>query len=168
MSRHQAFRNVQSTVSEHLYDDDDYYSDEAEQELSAEDKAAMEQGTADVKAALGVEASKVTAEQIQEALWHYYYDIDKTVTYLLTKFIAPPPPKAAKSAQKTQSGKHTISCSAFGTSCPVSRFGSGASTHSIFPCLGTLGYTDSGRPLLVDHVVLPIMRNRGNKEVAAR
>jgi HBS1-like protein len=109
MSRHQAFRNVQSTVSEHLYDDDDYYSDEAEEELSAEDKALMEQGTADVRAALGVEASKVTTAQIQEALWHYFYDVDKSVTYLLTKFIAPPPPKAAKSAQKgTSSGKHTF------------------------------------------------------------
>ncbi|KAJ9151002.1 HBS1-like protein [Coniochaeta hoffmannii] len=109
MSRHQAFRNVQSTVSEHLYGDEDYYSDEAEEELSAEDKAAMEQGTADVRAALGVEASKVTTEQIQEALWHYYYDVDKSVTYLLTKFIAPPPPKAAKSAQKPHSGASAYS-----------------------------------------------------------
>lgn len=131
MSRHQAFRDVQSTVSEHLYDDDDYYSDEAEEELSAEDKALMEQGTADVKAALGVEASKVTTEQIQEALWHYYYDVDKSMTYLLTKFIAPPPPKAAKSAQKgNPTGKHTFSYSATVTPYSVSRSGPGDSAHS--------------------------------------
>ena len=90
----------------------------------------MEQGTADVRAALGVEASKVTTEQIQEALWHYYYDVDKSVTYLLTKFIAPPPPKAAKSAQKPHSGKHTFSFFAMATSRPVSRSGPGASAYS--------------------------------------
>lgn len=129
MSRHQAFRNVQSTVSEHLYDDDDYYSDEAE-ELGEEDKALLEQGTADVRAALGVEADKVTTEQIQEALWHYYYDVDKSVTYLLTKFIAPPPPKTAKSAQKPQPGKHIFPCSAIVASRPVSRFGLGECAHS--------------------------------------
>jgi elongation factor 1 alpha-like protein len=107
MSRHQAFRNVQSTVREHLYDDDNC-SDE-EDELSPEDKASLEQGTADVRAALGVEADKVTTTQIQDALWHYYYDVDKSVTYLLTKFIAPPPPKSTKSAPKGKpSGKHVL------------------------------------------------------------
>lgn len=131
MSRHQAFRNVQSTVSEHLYDDDDYYSDEGEEELSAEDKALMEQGTADVRAALGVEASKVTTAQIQEALWHYYYDVDKSVTYLLTKFIAPPPPKAAKSAQKgNQAGKHTFSLLRRSYASSSTRSGPGESAHS--------------------------------------
>jgi elongation factor 1 alpha-like protein len=81
-----------------LYDDDDLYDgDEYEEgqddELSSEDKAAMETGTADVKKALGADASKVTTKQIQEALWHYYYDVDKSVAYLSKTFIAPPPPK---------------------------------------------------------------------------
>lgn len=132
MSRHQAYRNVQSTVSEHLYDNDDYYSDEGEEELSAEDKALMEQGTTDVRAALGVEASKVTTAQIQEALWHYYYDVDKSVTYLLTKFIAPPPPKAAKSKQKGDPiGKHAFSFLLRRSYAPSStRSGPGESTRS--------------------------------------
>lgn len=108
MSRHQEFRSVQSTLDEHYYDDDDY--EEEEEELSAEDQAAMRQGVADVKAALGVEASKVTTKQIEEALYYYYYDVEKTVHYLLTKFIAPAPPKAAKTTQKAKPpGKH-ISC----------------------------------------------------------
>ncbi|KAB5583115.1 hypothetical protein GE09DRAFT_1077654 [Coniochaeta sp. 2T2.1] len=128
MSRHQAFRNVQSTVSEHLYDDDDDYSDDAEEELSAEDKALMEQGTIDVRTALGVEADKVTTAQIQEALWHYYFDVDKSVTYLLTKFIAPPPPKAAKKA--AHPGKHNFPYSAMVMSGPVLRFSPGESAHS--------------------------------------
>lgn len=100
MSRHQEFRSVQSTLDEHYYDDDDY--EEEEEELSAEDQAAMRQGVADVKAALGVEASKVTTKQIEEALYYYYYDVEKTVHYLLTKFIAPAPPKAAKTTQKAK------------------------------------------------------------------
>lgn len=48
--------------------------------------------------ALGPQASKVTTAQIQEALWHYFYDVDKSVAYLVTKHIASPAPKAAKSA----------------------------------------------------------------------
>lgn len=110
MSRHQAFRSVQSTLDEHYYEDDDY--DEGEEELSAEDQAALRQGTEEVRAALGIEASKVTTQQIEEALYHYYYDVDKTVTYLLTKYIAPPAPKAAKATQKIKApGKHLSSMS---------------------------------------------------------
>ncbi|KAG6158815.1 hypothetical protein E4U37_005091 [Claviceps purpurea] len=91
-----------------LYDEDDLYDgdeyeDEAEEGLSAEDKAAMEKGTADVKKSLGASASKVTVEQIQEALWHYFYDVDKSVAYLSKKFIAPPPPTAT--SKKAPEGK---------------------------------------------------------------
>lgn len=83
-----------------VYDDDDLYDGEAyegeqEEELSPEDKAAMEKGTADVQKSLGANASKVTVKQIQEALWHYYYDVEKSVAYLSKTFIAPPPPKPA-------------------------------------------------------------------------
>ena len=112
MSRHQDFRNVQGTLDEHYFDDDDGYS-EGEQELSPEDKALMQQGTEEVRAALGIEAPKVTTEQIQEALWHYYYDVDKSVTYLISRFIAPPPSKASKAPKAHREnkipGKHTIS-----------------------------------------------------------
>ena len=60
----------------------------------------MAAGTAEIRAALGDQASKVTTQQIQEALWHYYYDADKSITYLMNKFIAPTP-KAAKKKQKS-------------------------------------------------------------------
>ncbi|KAG6096007.1 hypothetical protein E4U31_005622 [Claviceps sp. LM219 group G6] len=91
-----------------LYDEDDLYDgdeyeDEAEEGLSAEDKAAMEKGTADVKKSLGASASKVTVQQIQEALWHYFYDVDKSVAYLSKKFIAPPPPTVT--SKKAPEGK---------------------------------------------------------------
>ncbi|KAK6957074.1 hypothetical protein Daesc_002359 [Daldinia eschscholtzii] len=87
MSRHQAYRNY-----DYENDLDEYEADEfgdEEEELSPEDQAQMNAGTAQVRAALGVESSKVTTQQIQDALWHYYYDVDKSVTYLMTKYVAP-------------------------------------------------------------------------------
>jgi len=166
MSRHQAFRNVQSTVSEHLYDDDDYYSDEGEEELSPEDKALMEQATIDVRTALGVEAEKVTTAQIQESLWHYYFDVDKTITYLLTKFIAPPPPKAAKKA--AQPGKHNFPSSAMLVSGPVLRFSPGESAHSN-PQYGHSWVRGQRSGLaLVDLVAATICGTAEWNEVAAR
>ncbi|KAG6013138.1 hypothetical protein E4U43_007473 [Claviceps pusilla] len=92
-----------------LYDEDDFfdgddYEEEAEEGLSAEDKAAMDKGTADVKKSLGANASKVSIQQIQEALWHYYYDVDKSVAYLRKTFIAPPPSTTAAS-KKVPEGK---------------------------------------------------------------
>ena len=44
----------------------------------------MQQGTVRVKAALGPSISVSDAE-IQEALWHYYYDVGESVTYLKSK-----------------------------------------------------------------------------------
>jgi elongation factor 1 alpha-like protein len=53
-----------------------------EDELSPEDKEQMRKGTENVRAALGDAADFVTDDAIQEALWHYYYDVAKSVTYL--------------------------------------------------------------------------------------
>ena len=73
-------------------EDGDYGEGEG---LSAEDEAAMTQGTAEVRKALGKDSTKVTLKQIQDALWHYYYDVEKSVAYLNKTFIAPPPAKPA-------------------------------------------------------------------------
>ncbi|RYP12189.1 hypothetical protein DL767_011394 [Monosporascus sp. MG133] len=102
MSRHQAYRNYDYENDLDEYDGEEY-EEEEEDELSPEDRAQMAAGTAEIRAALGDESSKVTTQQIQEALWHYYYDVDKSITYLMSKFIAPAP-KAAKSATKKQKG----------------------------------------------------------------
>ncbi|KAI1018305.1 hypothetical protein LB505_001412 [Fusarium chuoi] len=98
MSRHRIVHtfNANDIVSE--FDGDDY-EDEVEDELSPEDRQAMEEGTAEVRRALGTEANKVTKAQIEEALWHYYYDIDKSVTYLMKTFIAPAPKPAKKAPE---------------------------------------------------------------------
>ncbi|KAJ2990424.1 hypothetical protein NUW58_g2957 [Xylaria curta] len=123
MSRHQAYRNY-----DYENDLDEYegagYSDD-EDELSPEDRgttdpeqhplsispfavpnvrsvAQMTAGTAQVRTALGSDSSKVTTQQIEEALWHYYYDVDKSVAYLASKYISPKPAKPP--AQKNKSG----------------------------------------------------------------
>ncbi|KAH0269103.1 hypothetical protein KCU71_g19229, partial [Aureobasidium melanogenum] len=57
-------------------------ADTQEDELSTEDKEQMRIGTENVRAALGDVSDFVTDEAIQEALWHYYYDVAKSVTYL--------------------------------------------------------------------------------------
>lgn len=75
------------------YDEDelDEYSDAGgyeveagEDELSPEDKEQMRVGTVKVREALG-DAFPVSDQAIQEALWHYFYDIDKSVSYLKSR-----------------------------------------------------------------------------------
>ncbi|KAK2594053.1 hypothetical protein QQS21_008238 [Conoideocrella luteorostrata] len=90
-----------------LYDDDDFYDgedygDEQGDDLSPEDKAAMEKGTEDVKISLGANAGKVTIKQIQDALWHYFYDVDKSVAYLNKTVIAPPPKATPKKTPESK------------------------------------------------------------------
>ncbi|XDG05835.1 hypothetical protein ABKA04_005450 [Annulohypoxylon sp. FPYF3050] len=103
MSRHQAYRNYDYENDLDEYEGD-VYSDE-EEELTPEDRAQMDAGTAQVRAALGTESSKVTTQQIQEALWHYYYDVDKSIVYLTTKFIA----SSTKDKKADTAGKGRIS-----------------------------------------------------------
>jgi len=65
-----------------VYDDDEIYGEEeAGDGMTDEDREQMRIGTAKVKEALGSSFS-VTDAQIQEALWHYYYDVGKSATYL--------------------------------------------------------------------------------------
>ena len=103
---HTYFSMAHRRVKEIDYDEDeydDYYSGEdeygyegadtgaaapaasQEDELSPEDKEQMRIGTENVRAALGDASDFVTDDAIQEALWHYYYDVAKSVTYLKSK-----------------------------------------------------------------------------------
>lgn len=97
---------------------DDYYSGEEEygyegaepaavaanneDELSAEDKEQMRTGTESVRDALGDAFADVTDAAIQEALWHYYYDVGKSVTYLKS-MLSPKPSMPASSCLLDQS-----------------------------------------------------------------
>ena len=72
--------------------DDDYDSYEedycgAGDSLTPEDKEQLRIGTTAVRKALDSN-NAVTDEEIQDSLWHYYYDIDKTVTYLKSELLS--------------------------------------------------------------------------------
>lgn len=45
-------------------------------------KEQLHKGKTEVRSILGGEAIVVTDAEIEESLWHYYYDVDKTVNYL--------------------------------------------------------------------------------------
>jgi elongation factor 1 alpha-like protein len=79
MSKHRV-KNV--SLDDDLYDDvdDDEGEDNETETLTAEDKEQLRLGTLKVREALpGISLS---VGEIQEALWHYYYDVGKSVAYL--------------------------------------------------------------------------------------
>ena len=82
-------RRVKSlAANDDVYDEDDFYDNgedvggEGGDGVTDEDREQMRIGTAKVQASLGPFFSSVSAKDIEEALWHYYYDVDKSVTYL--------------------------------------------------------------------------------------
>ncbi|KAF2494519.1 elongation factor 1 alpha [Lophium mytilinum] len=97
------------------YDDDDVYSDDDLDEgdgdgMTDEDKEQLRLGTINVKSALGPSLS-IPDTEIQEALWHYYFDVAKAVSYLKNKLA--PKPVAQTKKQK-----------------PISRFDQAAASTS--------------------------------------
>ncbi|KAI1263218.1 HBS1 N-terminus-domain-containing protein [Xylariaceae sp. FL1019] len=94
MSRHQAYRNYDYENDLDEYEGENL--DDEEDELSPEDRAQMTAGTSQVRAQLGAQSSKISTQQIEEALWHYYYDVEKSVAYLITKYVAAKPAKPQK------------------------------------------------------------------------
>ncbi|KAH8666764.1 P-loop containing nucleoside triphosphate hydrolase protein [Xylariales sp. PMI_506] len=104
MSRHQAYRNYDFENDLDEYDGGGDLEEEGDEGLSAEDQEQMRLGTAEIRNILGSQASKITTAQMQEALWHYYYDVDKSVAYLVSKFIDPPAPKPVKAAPAKNKG----------------------------------------------------------------
>lgn len=62
-------------------DDEDTFDEPEGQGPSAEDKEQLRLGTIEVRAQLGSNVD-VLDQEIQEALWYYYYDVGKTVTYI--------------------------------------------------------------------------------------
>ncbi|KAL0261418.1 hypothetical protein SLS55_002848 [Diplodia seriata] len=76
-------------VKDIAYDDEDVYGeedyDEGEEGLPA--YYIQNLGTIKVREELGPDFSSVSNKQIEEALWNYYYDIAKSVTYLKSELL---------------------------------------------------------------------------------
>jgi elongation factor 1 alpha-like protein len=72
MSRHRFVKALD------LDDELDVYDGE-EEEYDPDTERNLREGTVKVKAVTGDE---FTDEEIRDSLWHYYYDVEKTVNYL--------------------------------------------------------------------------------------
>ncbi|KAK2858477.1 hypothetical protein FQN49_004695 [Arthroderma sp. PD_2] len=99
MSRHRV-KNIS-------YDDDDFDDEvDDENELSPEDREQMKLRTVEVQQLLQTQIPPIEAKEddIWEALWHYYYDVDKSVDYLTKKY-RPQEKKEAKTKQPTATKK---------------------------------------------------------------
>ncbi|KAL8357727.1 hypothetical protein RB598_002496 [Gaeumannomyces tritici] len=90
MSRHRAYQNYDYNNDLDEYEGDEYGLGT----LNPEDQETMNQATVALYNVLGAEASRVPKDQAHEALWHYYFDVDKAAAYLVSKFVAPKPVKA--------------------------------------------------------------------------
>jgi len=88
MSRHKLVKNLDLDDEMDDYDGGEEYADDGAEELSEEDQENMRVGTIAVRAELPATATHITDKQIQEALWHYYYDIEKSVGYLMSTYVA--------------------------------------------------------------------------------
>ncbi|KAH7346232.1 hypothetical protein BKA65DRAFT_455628 [Rhexocercosporidium sp. MPI-PUGE-AT-0058] len=101
MSRHKLVKNLDLDDEMDDYDGVEEYADDgAAEELSEEDQENMRVGTIAVRAELPPTATHITDKQIQEALWHYYYDIEKSVGYLVNTYVA----KKEKKEKKVKGG----------------------------------------------------------------
>ncbi|RMJ28544.1 Elongation factor [Aspergillus sp. HF37] len=94
------------------YNDDDLASDDGYDSADPEEQEYVEQCTAEVLGQLRTGEPAVTAarDEVQEALWHYYNDVDKAVGYLRNKKTkevkkkqAPAPQSAATAKSKGSS-----------------------------------------------------------------
>lgn len=93
MSRHKLVKGLD--LDEELDDFDGGAESDYGEEVDAEDKEQLRLGTAKVREVLGPEVS-TTDMEIEDSLWHYYYDVDKTVNYLLGQRTNPQTPKKTK------------------------------------------------------------------------
>ncbi|KAH6629286.1 elongation factor 1-alpha [Boeremia exigua] len=112
----QRTRNVDYDDDE-LYDD--YYEEEEADVMSADDKEQMRTSTLSAREALGAAGSSISDAQIQEALWHYYFDVGKSVSYLKNKFSTPEPKKEALPKKEKATSRFDQAASAAIEKAPV-------------------------------------------------
>lgn len=92
MSRH---RNVRNLDIDDVLDEADPYEDESEP-ITDEQREQLATGVARVQSVLdGVEIPRA---EIEETLWYYYFDVEKSIEYLLSQHskAKTPTPKKGK------------------------------------------------------------------------
>ncbi|KAJ4983666.1 elongation factor Tu GTP binding domain-containing protein [Stagonosporopsis vannaccii] len=129
-----------------LYEDD-YYEEEEAEPMSADDKEQMQIGTVSAREALGSAGSHISDAQIQEALWHYYYDVGKSVSYLKNKYAAPAPKKEAHPKKEKPTSRFDQAATAAVEKAPVPAGKHPQSQYS---------YTPSAYPLAPNFPLPPV------------
>jgi len=125
MSRHKLVKNLDLDDELDDFDGDDFEEAEAEgmsplphlptihlpdltppSEFSEEDKQLLQAGSVAVRAELPPDiTSQISDKQITDALWHYYYDVEKSVSYL----VGTVKKESVKKEPKVQGAFHLIS-----------------------------------------------------------
>ncbi|KAK3175119.1 hypothetical protein OEA41_002365 [Lepraria neglecta] len=104
MSRHKLVKALD--LDEELDDFDGGTEPGYDDEVSADDKEQLRLGTIKVRDILGEDAG-IPDKEIEDSLWHYYYDIDKTVNYLLSQKTNSQPKKSKKKKAGDREAKAT-------------------------------------------------------------
>ena len=82
MSRHKLVKALDLDEELDDYDGADY-DDQGDNELAPEDKEHLRRGLVEVRGTLGQDFP-ATDQEIEDSLYYYYYDVQKTVHYLLS------------------------------------------------------------------------------------
>ncbi|KAK6343614.1 Hsp70 suppressor, GTPase facilitates ribosomal subunit dissociation [Orbilia blumenaviensis] len=101
MSRHKIIRTM--NLADELDDfdgEEDYY--EEEEGMSSSDKARMADGLRRVREVIGNDIPSLTDEKIEETLWYYYFDVERSITYLLNQVGATEKKKQKKAVAPEQ------------------------------------------------------------------
>lgn len=130
-----------------IYDDDDYYEEEEAEPMSSDDKEQMRISTTSAREALGSAGDNISDVQIQEALWHYYYDVGKSVSYLKNKFAAPAPKQPAQPKKEKATSRFDQAASAAVEKAPVP---AGKHSHEQY------NYTRSAYPVASSFPLPPV------------
>jgi elongation factor 1 alpha-like protein len=114
--------------------------------MTEDDKEQMRVGTIRVREALGDMSGFTSEEQIQEALWHYYYDVGKSVSYLKNKLGVESKQDAPKKAKAKTTSRFDQAASVADQSTPTT---TGKQTHMHF------SYMEESACPVAHHLLLP-------------
>ncbi|KAL8995476.1 MAG: hypothetical protein Q9188_006795 [Gyalolechia gomerana] len=100
MSRHKLVKKM--ALDDEL---DDFDGADYEDDFDGADEPRLQKGLIEVRAVLGPTVL-VSDKDIEDSLWHYYYDVEKTVNYLLEQQAPAQPKKYVKKAKGSLNGNY--------------------------------------------------------------
>ncbi|KAG0641610.1 P-loop containing nucleoside triphosphate hydrolase protein [Tuber brumale] len=96
MSRHKNIRNLDP------YAELDDFDGGGSNDISPSDERQLQEGLTQVRGALERARISATDKEIEESLWYYYFDVSKTINYILSHHAPAKKPKKKAQSQFTQ------------------------------------------------------------------